>query len=389
MRTSTLHKKIKSKRKRFPLLFVINFLIIAAIIFFYCISYISSRISISFLILVVILEFFISYKTIRASSFWNYIITIFIEKRCGKKYPNWNAIGGITPLVLPLLTPYLTPNQYPEKTSNADTLPQTNIIQLENKLYIKQEDIKKLTEDNLNQKNINYIFKINKKYLTQDLLDKHELLKITSAVFHLVFNYNTNQILELSYYHFYKWPHLQEFCNKKLNIYNKYEIEVLISLFKCYNYYYSDSRKNLQGIAEDYLNTIREYDIYLKSYSDANIYSKRDFYLKKFKSEGVFYLLYNMLEDVEDLEDITNLMPKEYECTLSYSREAISSYTTKSKAILDITSQFENDNPELANPIDDIIIKIRKYFKVHDDCYKNLKNYIMDTFAIDIDSYHI
>ena len=389
MRTSTLHKKIKSKRKRFPLLFVINFLIIAAIIFLYCISYISSRISISFLILVVILEFFISYKTIRASSFWNYIITIFIEKRCEKKYPNWNAIGGITPLVLPLLTPYLTPNQYPEKTSNADTLPQTNIIQLENKLYIKQEDIKKLTEDNLNQKDINYIFEINKKYLTQDLLNKHELLKITSAVFHLVFNYNTNQILELSYYHFYKWPYLQEFCNKKLNIHDKYEIEVLISLFKCYNYYYSNSRKNIQGIAEDYLNTIKEYDIYLKSYSDANIYSNRESYLKKFKSVGVFYLLYDMLEDVEDLEYLTNLMPREYECSLSYSREAISAYTKKSKDFLDATYQFEHDNPELANPIDDIMIKIRKYFKVHDDCYKTLKNYIMETFAIDIDRYHI
>ncbi|WP_297407835.1 hypothetical protein [uncultured Akkermansia sp.] len=152
MRASTLHKKIKSKRKRFPILFVINFIIIAAIIFLYYISYISSLTSISFLILVVILEFFISYKTIRASSFWNYIITIFIEKKCGKKYPNWNAIGGITPLILPILTPYLTPNQYPEKTSNTDTPSQPSIIQLENKLYINQEDIKKSTDKNLNQK---------------------------------------------------------------------------------------------------------------------------------------------------------------------------------------------------------------------------------------------
>lgn len=389
MRASTLHKKIKSKRKRFPILFVINFIIIAAIIFLYYISYISSLTSISFLILVVILEFFISYKTIRASSFWNYIITIFIEKKCGKKYPNWNAIGGITPLILPILTPYLTPNQYPEKTSDTDTPSQPSIIQLENKLYINQEDIKKLTDKNLNQKNINYIFEIKEKYLTQDLLNKHDLLKITSAIFHLVFNYNTNQVLELSYYHFYKWPYLQEFCHKKLNIYNKHEIEVLISLFKCYNYYYPDSRKTIQGIAEDYLNTIREYDIYLKSYSDANIYSKRDFYLKKFKSEGVFYLLYNMLEDVEDLEDLTNLMPREYECTLSYSIDSALAHTTKSKNFLDITYQFENDNPELANPIDDIIIKIREYFKVHDDCYKTLKNYIMKTFAINIDNYHI
>ncbi|WP_297407837.1 hypothetical protein [uncultured Akkermansia sp.] len=96
-----------------------------------------------------------------------------------------------------------------------------------------------------------------------------------------------------------------------------------------------------------------------------------------------------MLEDVEDLEDLTNLMPREYECTLSYSRDAISAYTTKSKNFLSVTYQFELDNPELANPIDDIMIKIREYFKVNDDCYKTLKNYIMETFAIDIDRYHI